>query len=178
MLTLPFIIVAITALVESFPRDNRNVSRFVVNGRDADIADFPHQLALINRGSFICGAAVIHPLFAVTAAHCLDLGTPPEYLNLWGGSTSRVSGGHLFFIREYHLHPQFRTIQLTTGQVIWDYDVGVIRVDDGFRLEGFPNVLPTVLPEPCLSECCGVCEGTEIRVAGWVSESISSLRSW
>ena len=163
------IVVFTSTLGKSFPSNNENISGSIVNGRDADIADFPHHLALINRGSYICGASVIHPLFALSAAHCLDLGTPPEFINLWGGSTSRVSGGHLFFIREYHLHPQYRTIRLSTGQVIWDYDVGVIRVDDNFRLEGFPNIQPSILPEPCLSQCCGVCENTEIRIAGWVS---------
>lgn len=93
-----------------------------------------------------------------------------KQINLWGGSTSRVSGGHLFFIREYHLHPLYRRIQLSTSQRIWDYDVAVIRVDDGTRLEGFPFVVPTVLPPPCASECCGVCAGQEIRMAGWVNQ--------
>jgi hypothetical protein len=72
-------------------------------------------------------------------------------------------------VREYHLHPQYTRIRLSTGQVIWDYDVAVLRVSDGTPLEGFPFVEPTILPPPCASECCGVCAGTEISIAGWVS---------
>lgn len=88
---------------------------------------------------------------------------------MWGGSTSRLSGGHLFFVQSYHLHPDYRRIQLSTGQTIWDYDVAVIRVVDGTPLEGFPFVEPVILPPPCATECCNVCGGTEIRLAGWVS---------
>lgn len=168
--TLLLIVAVISASVESFPRSDNDVSSYIVNGRDAEIEDFPHMLALLDRGSFFCGAAVINRLFALSAAHCLEFGTPPELLNLLGGSRSRLSGGHLFFVHSYHLHPEFRTIRLSTGQGIWDYDVAVIRVDDGFPLEGFPNVSPTVLPAPCSTECCDVCPGTEIRVAGWVRE--------
>ena len=46
-------------------------SGYIVNGRDANIADFPHQLALIDQGRYFCGAAVISRLFALSAAHCL-----------------------------------------------------------------------------------------------------------
>lgn len=152
----------------TYSLNNKEISGLIVNGRDADIADFPHQLAIINRGSYICGAAVINRFFALTAAHCLDLGTPALFIHLWGGSTSRTSGGHLFFVEEYYMHPEYRRIALSTGQVVWDYDVGVIQVDQGFPLEGFPNLSPTILPEPCFTECCGVCAGTEIRMAGWV----------
>jgi secreted trypsin-like serine protease len=42
----------------------------IVNGEPADIADFPHMLALLDftRGGFRCGASNIHPLWSLTAA--------------------------------------------------------------------------------------------------------------
>lgn len=127
-----FLVIVIFIFGKAISQISDEISGFIVNGRDADIADFPHHLGLFNRGSFICGAAVINPLFALTAAHCLDFGTPPAG-HLWGGSTSRVFGGHLFFVNSYYLHPQYIRIPLSTGQVIWDYDVAVIRVEDAFR---------------------------------------------
>ena len=75
----------------------------------------------------------------------------------------------MFFISSYHLHPQYERIRLNAGQTIWDFDVAVIRMFEGTLLEGFPFVEPTVLPDPCATECCGVCGGVEIRLAGWVS---------
>lgn len=71
-----FLVIVIFIFGKAISQISDEISGFIVNGRDADIADFPHHLGLFNRGSFICGAAVINPLFALTAAHCLDFGTP------------------------------------------------------------------------------------------------------
>lgn len=54
---------------------------FIVGGEPAEIADFPHSLALLDmvRGGasgYMCGASNVHRLWALTAAHCLDFGTP------------------------------------------------------------------------------------------------------
>lgn len=65
------IILTLAVFVKSFPQMGLNDSGFIVNGRDADISEFPHQLALFDQGRYFCGAAVINPLFALTAAHCL-----------------------------------------------------------------------------------------------------------
>lgn len=62
---------ALALLVQSFPQRGDEPSSFIVNGRDADISEFPHHLGLFDQGRFFCGAAVINPLFALTAAHCL-----------------------------------------------------------------------------------------------------------
>lgn len=164
-----FALFAIFALAKGFPSRDESISGLIVNGRDADIADFPHHLGLFDQGRFFCGASVLSPLFALTASHCLDLNTPPELIYLWGGSTSRATGGHLFFVSSYHLHPQYQRITLSTGQVIWDYDVAVIRVHAGTPLEGFPFITPISLPPACATECCGVCGGVQISLAGWVS---------
>jgi len=99
-------------------------------------------------------------------AHCLDRATPPNLINLYGNSTSRLSGGILFFVQRYVNHPQYRTIRLSTGQVIWDYDISVIEVDHDTPLDAL-FVQPTILPPTCSSACCGVCEGTVISLAGW-----------
>lgn len=69
--------------VQSLPVGENDSTGFIVNGRDADIRDFPHHLGLFDQGRFFCGAAVISRLFALTAAHCLDLNTPPEFVNVF-----------------------------------------------------------------------------------------------
>ena len=45
----------------------RDISRRIVNGEEADIADFPHALALFDSGRFFCGASVISRHWALTA---------------------------------------------------------------------------------------------------------------
>lgn len=167
-----FIFAAFFMLVNGFSINQKELSPFIVNGRDADIADFPHHLGLLDRGRFFCGAAVISPQFALSAAHCLDMNTPPELLNLVGGSTSRITG-HVFFVDSYNLHPQYRRIQLSTRQIIWDYDVAIMQVA-GNLLQGFPNIEPSVLPQVCSDACCGVCVGTEVKLAGWVNNLFSN----
>lgn len=102
-------------------------------------------------------------------------------INLWGGSTSRLIGGHLFFVTEYVLHPQYDDWTL-------DNDVAVIRVDVRFAfnqrlnflmfsilnlqpstpLQGHAHVSAIPLPPVCNTACCGVCvDGPQITVAGW-----------
>lgn len=107
-----------------YKRQRSGVNPSIVNGDPADIADFPHHLGLLDLtfGGYICGAANISPLWALSAAHCLEFGVPANLINLWGGSTSRLTGGHVFFVVEYINHPQYNTNTLNN-------DISVIRVD-------------------------------------------------
>ena len=43
----------------------------------ADISDYPHHLAMLLNGFYICGASIISRNFALSAAHCLDRGDNP-----------------------------------------------------------------------------------------------------
>lgn len=59
-------------------RQRPNHSPNIVGGRPANIADFPHHLGLLDLsfGGYICGASNISPQWAISAAHCLEFGTP------------------------------------------------------------------------------------------------------
>lgn len=59
-------------------RASSSSESFIVGGVPADIADFPHHLALLQQGRYICGASIISRLFSLSAAHCLDSGAPPS----------------------------------------------------------------------------------------------------
>lgn len=109
---------------------------------------------------------------------CFNIVSPQ--INLYGGSNSRISGGHLFFVTRYVLHPSYSRVTL-------DFDIAIIEVDvslfccifmpeinnffvkqPGTPLDGFVNVRPIPLPASCATACCGVCpEGNQISVAGW-----------
>ncbi|CAO1409950.1 unnamed protein product [Diamesa serratosioi] len=147
-------------------RASSSSESFIVGGIPANIADFPHHLALLERGRYMCGASIISTTYSLSAAHCLDAGAPPSIISLWGGSTSRLTGGHIFPVRRYFLHPQYNDWTL-------DFDVALMEVDR--RLEGFPNLTPIALPPACSTACCGVCAPTSIRVAGWGATETGSL---
>lgn len=71
------------------------------------------------------------------------------------------SGGYLFNVQSYEVHPKFNDEQN------FDNDVVVIRASDSTPFEG-TNVKHLPLPRICNSACCGVCvTGTDATVAGW-----------
>lgn len=57
-------------------RASSSSESFIVGGIPADIADFPHHLALLLQGRYICGASIISRSFSLSAAHCLDSRAP------------------------------------------------------------------------------------------------------
>lgn len=124
-----FILVAFSASSRAGIEFPLNLSQFdssrrIVNGQPANIEDFPHHLGLfdLQHGGYQCGAVNIAPLWALSAAHCLDRNVAPEFINLWGGSTSRLTGGIVFFVAQYINHPQYAPSTLNN-------DISVIRVD-------------------------------------------------
>jgi secreted trypsin-like serine protease len=122
------ILIAVFALLQAAScgklSDSLDKTPFIVGGEITDISNFPHSLALLdlNHGGFICGASNIGRLWAMSAAHCLDLNTPASMINLRGGSSSRIRGGQLFFVSRYILHPQYNRNTL-------DSDIALINVD-------------------------------------------------
>ena len=47
----------------------------IVGGSEADVGEFPHQIALLRGGvggSLMCGGSLVAPNMVVTAGHCCD----------------------------------------------------------------------------------------------------------
>lgn len=58
----------------------------------------------------------------------------PFQINLWGGSTSRLTGGVVFIVDSYSLHPQYDWWSL-------DNDVAVLRVNVSQKFESMDRSL-------------------------------------
>ena len=94
----------------------------IVNGEDADIGDFPFQVALRTSDSQFqfCGGTLINSRYVLTAAHCV-FGAPADAILVYAGSADLNTGGEFIKVQAVRSHPEF-------GQTI-DYDVALLRLE-------------------------------------------------
>lgn len=128
----------------------------IVNGTDADIAEFPYLVALRYNNYLSCSGSLLNDLWIVTAAHCIFGSSPDGYTIEY--STTVVSDG-------------FDGLRIAYPELfIWheDYDAGRIRNDIGLiklrepldtGLHGSPVKL--AMPGKYYAT------GTPTTVAGW-----------
>ncbi len=111
----------------------------VVNGDDADIGEFPFQVALRTRATLFqfCGGTLLNSRYVLTAAHCV-FGTPANEMEVLIGSADLNSGGERVAVQAMRSHPSF-------GQTI-DYDVAILRLE-GSHLRPRVYLQPPGKPE-------------------------------
>ncbi|XP_059614237.1 uncharacterized protein LOC132260252 [Phlebotomus argentipes] len=121
-----FILLALVfASAAAFPQYYRDIDGFIVGGQNADIADFPYSLSLRRNGNHICGASIIGPNWALTAAHCVPT-APANEITFRGGSANRFEGGTIFQADQIHIHPQYNSPSQLNN------DVALVRVTTNF----------------------------------------------
>ncbi|KAF2904857.1 hypothetical protein ILUMI_01328 [Ignelater luminosus] len=112
----------------------------IVGGTNATIEDHPYQLSLELFGRHFCGASLIKPDVAVTAAHCTRgsrLLYTLGFLSVRAGTPIRGRGGWLVGVTSICIHPKYN------GQ---DYDVSVLHLDVPFELNDRVRTIP-ILPK-------------------------------
>jgi secreted trypsin-like serine protease len=98
-------------------------------------------------GNHFCGAALIEPDVAVTAAHCVD-GQNAADLQVRVGTTDRTQGGETAGVTEATIHPDYDPVQTGFN------DVAVIKLDQQLTQE------PVQIADT-------PADGTGIRLMGW-----------
>ena len=95
----------------------------IVNGEDADIEDFPFQVALRTSDTQFqfCGGTLISSRYVLTAAHCVDEGRTANEIEVLLGSADLTSGGERVNVQAIRRHPEY-------GQTI-DYDLALLRLE-------------------------------------------------
>ena len=122
----------------------------IIGGVEADIAEFPFQVALLQGDFQFCGGTLINSLNVLTAAHCVDDLTAGE-VDILIGTADVQSGGQRVAVTSIRTNPNF-------GASL-DYDVAVLRLERPLLL---PRAFLQTRNEVSLSE-----PGTIATAIGW-----------
>lgn len=82
----------------------------IIYGEDADIKDYPWQVAILVRkstGTYLCGGSLITQRRILTAAHCFEPGSRPADVLVKAGATHFLTEGVWIAAERISLHPQF-----------------------------------------------------------------------
>ena len=126
----------------------------IVGGTEADISEFPYQVALYHYGRYKCGGSILSENYILTAAHCLDsIDLPPNEVSFRGGSSNMHNGGVVVYAENYTLHPLY-------DAKIFSNDVAIVKLAK--PLKGI-NIQPIKL----VDENFTISSGEMTVVSGW-----------
>ncbi|XP_055601096.1 chymotrypsin-like protease CTRL-1 [Uranotaenia lowii] len=109
----------------------------------ADIETYQYHLSLRSNGTYLCSAAIIAQIWALSAARCVANVQQVGQLTLLGASNNRQSGGHIFQVVGLHRHPDWNTQTM-------EYDLALLETYEPMRgihlypvpMDGFDEVHP------------------------------------
>lgn len=136
----------------------------IVNGADATVGQFPHQVSIRNTkyNKHKCGGAIIHSRWIVSAAFCTPDAYDLKYVAVVG-SMELQGGGITYAILGVTNHPDFRPPNLQN-------DISLLHTAEPIRFGEViqPIALPTV----------NTTANANAIISGWGSLKVSSMRMW
>ncbi len=111
--------------IQEFVEEHGWRSGRIVGGDDADIEDYPWQVALMQGTTQFCGGSVIGEEWILTAAHCVVGPWTAEYIR--AGVTNITDSNQDIAVAEIIVHPDY--VSATAG-----YDIALIKVAEPFDL--------------------------------------------
>ncbi len=142
--------------VGSAAADNRLSTR-IVGGTNADIRDYPWQVALLNRfGDPFCGGSIIARQWVLTAAHCF----PETQISIRAGVTNptHTTGQEIAVLREI-IHPDYDS---------WTQDSDIALVELAADLDLSGNTAQAIpLMTPALAAEGLTAPGVDAIITGW-----------
>jgi secreted trypsin-like serine protease len=128
----------------------------IIGGKPVKIEDNPWQLALVatkvptNTNAQFCGGSIIAARWVVTAAHCVDNGTPPDRVAILAGTASLEKGGQRVSVTRIIVHEQW-------DRPTFNFDLALIET--GADLLGTPIGLDVSAADPAAAQ--------QVLVTGW-----------
>lgn len=144
----------------------------IVGGRKADIKDHPWLLSFREYGQHKCGASLIKPDKALTAAHCYDIDIAARDYSVYAGSPYRSSNGELANVGRIYVHPKFDFDEMTN-------DIAVVWLLKNLTIGTFIQPIPlaqhdSIVPENVKGAIAGW--GITMKHREWFSEDLYSAR--
>jgi len=141
---------------------------FILNGENAAIADFPWQLSQQRLGgawSHSCGASLLGPNKALSAAHCVD-GAAVNILRVIAGlqDRSNEAGTQISNLVSYIKHPQYNV-----GAETFNNDIATLQLTTAIQMGA--NVAPANLPLANAPDYAG----DNVILTGWGRTSASNV---
>ncbi|XP_045469470.1 trypsin-3-like [Harmonia axyridis] len=125
----------------------------IIDGKLADIQEFPYQVSIMHNGSHHCGGSILSHYYILTAAHCTAY-LPAYQFSVRVGSSVLDKGGMIHQVQEIYGHPNFTTK--------FEYDVAIMKLETPLKYSN--KVLPIQLAE---DQQRLPPAGTLALVAGW-----------
>ncbi|TVQ28289.1 MAG: peptidase S1 [Wenzhouxiangella sp.] len=147
------------------PRPTRSTER-IVGGEDADIEDYPWQVALLdNNDAQECGGSILNERWILTAAHCFDTSVP----KIRAGVTDWREPGQTIIVARSIPHPDYDP---TTEE----NDIALLELEAALDLSG-----ARARPIPIMTATQAAAglqnPGVEAIVTGWGATSEGGVGS-
>lgn len=125
-----------------------------MGGKLGQISDHPWLVSLREEGVHKCGAVLIKPDKALTAAHCYNSEIAARSYSVYAGTNYRSTNGELVNVGRIYVHPRFSVDRMT-------YDLAVVWLLDSVTVGTF--ITPIAMAEP--NEV--LAGGLVATMAGW-----------
>jgi secreted trypsin-like serine protease len=139
--------------------EGRLIEPKIFGGLTAQAGDDPWQVGLVPASAaqiaVFCGGSVIAARWVVTAAHCVDNGTPAAAVDIFTGSNNLDSGGRRITVRNIFVRPDYRPDPAHRN------DIALLELNTPLPQSAIIAVLDPARQDTALKK------NTPARVTGW-----------
>ncbi|KAJ8918092.1 hypothetical protein NQ315_011549 [Exocentrus adspersus] len=123
----------IIAIVIDNQANSESFGSRIIGGEEADITEYPYQVAVEMNKRFRCGGSIIARTWVLTSAECLTPGfVYPVKVRI--GTSFLLEGGQILDVQEFIRHPDYNP---DTG----NNDIALLRMDQPIPLSEFVQII-------------------------------------